>query len=134
MASEVPVVRHLIACQEVVVQPGSRNVALQNLIHAVVRLPGELFPCICQQIALYAMLTNGRGGHDFAVEMTLLEGAVERTMYTSSSRRVDLGQDPTTVHGLPIRMVNVVFDQPGQYMFYLLCDGQRIAQEQIEVR
>lgn len=134
MASEVPVVRHLIACQEVVVQPGSRNATLHNLIHAIVRLPGEPFPCICQQMALYAMLANGRGGHDFAIEMTLLERAVERTVYTSSPRRVDLGQDPTTVHGLPIRMANVVFGQPGQYMFYLLCDGQRIAQEQVEVR
>lgn len=85
-------------------------------------------------MALYAMLANGRGGHDFAIEMTLLERAVERTVYTSSPRRVDLGQDPTTVHGLPIRMANVVFGQPGQYMFYLLCDGQRIAQEQVEVR
>lgn len=117
MASEVPVVRHLIACQEVVVQPGSRNATLQNLIHAIVRLPGESFPCICRQMALYAMLANGRGGHDFAIEMTLLERAVERTVYTSSPRRVDLGQDPTTVHGLPIRMANVVFGQPGQYMF-----------------
>lgn len=85
-------------------------------------------------MALYAILANGRGGHDFAIEMTLLERAMERTVYTSSPRRIDLGQDPTTVHGLPIRVTNVVFDQAGQYTFYLLCDGQRIAQEHVEVR
>lgn len=134
MASEVPIARHLIACQEVVVQPGSRTATLQNLIHAIVRLPGEPFPCLRLQMALYAVLTNGRGEHDFAVEMTLLEQAMERTLYKSSPRRVDLGQDPTIVHGLPIRLTNVVFDQAGQYTFYLLCDDQRIAQEQVEVR
>lgn len=134
MASEVRVVRHLIACQEVVVQPGSRNATLQNLIHAIVRLPGEPFPCTCQKMGLYAVLANGRGEHDFAIEMTLLEQAVERTLYKSSPRRVDLGKDPTTVQGLPIRMTNIVFDQAGQYTFYLRCDGQRIAHEQAEVR
>lgn len=134
MALEVPVVRHFISCHEVVVQPGSRNATLQNLIHAIIRLPNEPFPCICPQISLYAVLANGRGEHDFAIEMTLLEQAVDRTLYKSGPRRVDLGQDPTAVRGLPIRMSNVVFDQAGQYSFYLLCNGRRIAQEQVEVR
>jgi hypothetical protein len=134
MASEVPVVRHFIACQEVVVQPGSRNATLKNLIHSIVRLPGEPFPCICPQIALYAVLANGRGEHDFAIEMTLFDKAVERALFKTNPRRVDLGQDPTTVHGLPIRLNAVIFDQVGQYAFYLLCDGQRIVQEQVEVR
>jgi len=134
MASEVPVVRHLVACLEVLVEPASRNVTLRNLIHAIVRLPGEPFPCIREQMALYAVLTSGRGKHELAVELTFLDQGVERSLRRSASRPVDLGQDPTTVHGLPIRMKNVTFDQPGQYTFYLLCDGQRIGKEQVEVR
>jgi hypothetical protein len=134
MASEVPVVRHFVACQEVVVQPGSRNATLRDLIHAIIRLPGEPSPCICAEMALYAVLANGRGEHDFAIEMAFLDQAVERSLYRSSPRHVDLGQDPTTVHGLPIRMRNVIFDQAGQYTFYLLSDGRRIAQEQVDVR
>jgi hypothetical protein len=134
MASEIPVVRHLVACVDVVVQPGTQNATLQNLIHAIVRLPGEPFPCVCEQMALCAVLANGRGEHDFAVELTFLDQGVERTLHRSSPRQVDLGQDPTTVHGLPIRLRNVTFHEAGQYTFYLLCDGQRIAQEQVEVR
>jgi hypothetical protein len=129
MASEVPVVRHLVACLEVLVEPASRNVTLRNLIHAIVRLPGEPFPCIREQMALYAVLTSGRGKHELAVELRFLDQGVERSLRRSASRPVDLGQDPTTVHGLPIRMKNVTFDQPGQYTFYLLCDGQRIGKE-----
>jgi hypothetical protein len=71
---------------------------------------------------------------DDDAELTFLDEGVERSLRRSYPRPVDLGQDPTTVHGLPIRMRNVTFDQPGQYTFYLLCDGQRIAQEQVEVR
>ena len=52
----------------------------------------------------------------------------------SRSGHVDFGQDPTLVHGLPIRVRNITFDRAGQYAFYLLCDGRRIAEETLEVR
>jgi uncharacterized protein DUF6941 len=134
MASEAPVVRHLIACLEIITDPASRNVTLRNLIHAIVRLPGEPFPCIREQMALYAVLTNGRGEHDLAVELAVVDGGTERTVAQTKPRKVDLGQDPTQVHGLPIPMRNVIFEHPGHYNFYLICDGQRIGQQQIEVR
>jgi hypothetical protein len=114
MASEVPIVPHFLACLEVVVEPGSRTVTLRDLIHAIVRLPGEPFPCIREQMALYAVLRNGRGEHLFAVELTFLDQGVERSLRRPDPRPVDLGPDPTTVHGLPIRMRTATFDQPGQ--------------------
>jgi hypothetical protein len=134
MVSETPTVRHFLACSEVVVEAGGRNVSLRNLIHAVVRLPGEPFPCVCEPMALYALLTNGRGEHAFAVELAFLDQGVERTIFRSSTRRLDLGQDPTVVHGLPIPLKNVTFNEPGQYTFYLFCDDRRIAEEQLVVR
>jgi hypothetical protein len=73
MATEMPVVRHLIACLAVIVESGSHDVTLRSLIHAIVRLPGEPFPCIREQMALYAVLTNGRGEHDLAVDFWMRE-------------------------------------------------------------
>ncbi len=134
MASEIPIVRHLVACLEVVAEPGPRDVTLRGLTHAIVRLPGEPFPCIREQMALYAVLTNGRGEHELSVELTFLDQGAERSLRRSAPRRVDLGQDPTQVLGLPIGMKNVTFGQAGQYTFHLLCDGQSIGQEQVEVR
>jgi hypothetical protein len=62
MASEVPLVRFFVACRAVIADPGRKKYTLQDLIHAVVRLPGEPFPCIRTEMALFALLTNGRGG------------------------------------------------------------------------
>jgi hypothetical protein len=45
-----------------------------------------------------------------------------------------LGQDPSKVFGLEVPLKNLTFDRPGQYTFYLLCDGQRIAEAQVDVR
>jgi hypothetical protein len=133
MANEVPLVRHFIACREIVVHPGYREVTLENVIHVVFPLPGEPFPCILDPMALYALVTSGRGEHDIAVELAFLDQGVERTLRQSNPRRVDLGQDPTVVQGLPIPL-KIRFDRPGQYTFYLLSDGKRIAEEHVEVR
>ncbi len=133
--NEVPVVRHFIACLETVLSQGGRGVTVHDLIHAIVRLPGEGFPCIRQKMALFALLTNGRGSHDFALELTRFDRGVERLVHPRLRvGRLDLGQDPTVVHGLPIPLKNVVFPDAGQYAFHLICDGQSIADEKILVR
>ena len=131
MAAEIPIVRYFVACLEVNIEPDGRNVTLRSLIHAIVRLPGESFPCVREQMALYALLTNGRGTHDFAVELTLFEEGEERLLHRSSSRQVDLGQDPTLVLGLPLALKNVTFAHPGQYTFHLLCDSQRVCRGEV---
>lgn len=48
--------------------------------------------------------------------------------------RIDLGQDPVAIRGLPIPLKNVTFRRAGQYTFYLLVNGQRLAEAQFEVR
>jgi len=134
MAIEIPIARHFLACREVILDSTGRNVTLRNLIHAIVRLPGEPFPCIRPEMALYAVLTNGRGIHEFAIDLAFFDGVQSQPVFQSVPRRVDLGSDPSVIHGLPIPMNNMVFDHPGQFTFGLICDGQRIAEERIEVR
>lgn len=86
-------------------------------------------------MALFALLTDGRGIHDFAIELTRLDHGRERSVYPRVPvGRVDLGQDPIMVHGLPIPLKNVVFSDAGQYSFHLFCDGQPIAEEKVLVR
>jgi hypothetical protein len=48
MASEIPSVRYFIPCLEILVTPDGKNVTLANLIHSIVRLPKESFPCISE--------------------------------------------------------------------------------------
>lgn len=135
MAVETPIVRYFVPCRQAVQEAGSAELTLRRLIHAIVRLPGEAFPVIRPEMALFALLTNGRGAHDFSLELTLLDQGVEQTVFPPPPpRRIDLGQDPTVVHGMPIPLRNVIFRRPGQYTFYLLCDSKRIAEAHVEVR
>jgi hypothetical protein len=134
MASEVPVARYFLVCEAIDLSPDGQSVTLRNLIHAITRLPGEPFPCERRPIAFYALLTNGRGGHDFGVELTRLDGGVERPVARTGTISRDLGQDPTVVHGLRLPVPVVVFPETGQYTFHLLCDGRPIADQHVIVR
>jgi hypothetical protein len=133
MAAEIPVVRLFAACEEIQMEPGSPNVSLRNVFHRIVRLPGEPFPCVCEQMALFALLANGRGDHEFRVDLTILDEGADRLLFQSPTRQVDLGQDPTMVQGLPVPRMRVLFSQAGQYTFHLVCDGRRIAEYHVEV-
>lgn len=130
---ETPVVRYFVACRQIDVDPARRHVSLQRLVYKIVRLPGEPFPCICEPFALFALLTNGRGTHELGVELAYFGSGEESTIWHSPNRSVDLGPDPTVVHGLPIPLRNVIFERAGQYTFHLLCNGQRLTQAEVEV-
>ena len=132
---EIPVVRHFIAC--VAIEPSSspHSVTLRDIIYAIVRLPGEPFPCIRDKMSLFAILTNGRGIHEFTIELSRFDRGEERLVRPAwGPVQRDLGQDPTVVHGFPITLGNIVFQDAGQFIFRLFCDGQAIAEEQILVR
>jgi hypothetical protein len=107
---------------------------LRDLIHAIAPLPGEKYPCIRETMALYALITSGRGKHEIALELMRYEGNEEITVVRTPARTVDLGQDPVAVLGLPMPLKNVVFPQPGEYEFRLLCDGQPLAEEKLLLR
>jgi len=134
MASEIPIVRNLVACREIVTDLTANTVSLTDLIHVVDPLPGEVPPYIVEPLALYALLTNGRGVHEFAVELVRFDLGEERIVGRVGPVRIDLGRDPVAVLGLPIPLRNVVIDRPGQYAFHLVCDGQEVADEKILVR
>lgn len=134
MASEIPVVRNFVACRQLDADPVANTISLTDMIHVVDPLPGEVPPYLVEPLALYALLTNGRGVHEFAVELVRFDMGEERVAGRVGPVRIDLGQDPVAVLGLPIPLRNVVINEPGQYAFHLVCDGQDIADEKILVR
>jgi hypothetical protein len=68
------------------------------------------------------------------LELIRYEGNDEITVVRTPARTVDLGQDPVAVLGLPMPLKNVVFPQPGEYAFRLLCDEHPLAEEKLLLR
>ncbi|MBX9583896.1 MAG: hypothetical protein K2X87_26655 [Gemmataceae bacterium] len=132
--NEIPEVRHWLACEDVTVSPDGLRHTLVDVFQTIRPQPGDAFPLLHPRTCLYAILTNGRGTHRFAVELVVGVGDAEAVVGTSAVLTLDLGQDPLVIHALPVRLPPIRFDRPGQYEFRLLCGGSPIARELIEVR
>jgi hypothetical protein len=134
MNARKPIVRHFIACEKVDSSAGARQYSLQNIIHSIRTLPGATFPQVHPELFLFVMMTDGRGAHEFGVELVYWDRGTQRSTWASQRVKLDLGRDPLTVHGWPIRLRNLPFVQPGDYDFVLWCDGEVLARETIHVR
>jgi hypothetical protein len=131
---ELPLIRHFLACDEIIISPDGERYSLVNLIHAIRPLPGVTYPRRHPLLCLFVQMTNGRGSHVFRVEFVSGVGPAERTIYATPSRQYDLGNDPLAVLGLPIRLENLSFPAAGQYEFHLICDEEILARTAIELR
>jgi hypothetical protein len=131
MATRKPVVRHFIACEEVR-ESASGRYSLIEVVHAI--RAAANYPRIHPQITLFVMLTDADGMHDFWVEWVLFDRGQQRSLWTTKPVNLELGQDPTQVHGWCVRLKNIWLPQPGDYEFVLWCDGEIVAREPIRAR
>ena len=135
MAIRLPVVRHFIACEDVEPSQDGRQYTLRNLVHAIRPLPGEAYPCLHPEVCLFVLMTDVYEQHRIRVELVFWhQPADETSIYTTREGILNLGSDPLIVHGLPIRLRNLLFPNAGLYEFRLWCDGQIIARETILLR
>jgi hypothetical protein len=132
--NEAPIVRLFVPCEEIVNAVNGQQVTLNRLVYVIRALPGMPYPRIHPRLCLFALLSNGRGQHRFALEVISGVGPSEQTLYISPSFVHDLGTDPLAVHGLPIRLNNLPFPRPGQHEIRLLCNGEPIAHQPLELR
>ncbi len=130
-----PIVRHFLACEEIEAAADGPRISLANLIGYLQLTPGAEFPHIVPQICLYAQLTDTQGAWPISVQLWKPHVTDEDSLlFPSKTRIIDFGWDPLAVHGLPIRLRNIVFPTEGLYEFRLLCGDVIIAREPIVLR
>jgi hypothetical protein len=129
-----PVVRHFFASWNGIPGTVVDHHRIADLVSFVHPRPGEGYPLVQPELCFFAVLTDGRGVHEFVVRQRFGVGPGSRVVWESRSGRIDLGSDPIAVHGFPMRFRSVGFPQPGQYEFELLCDGFDLATAFVEAR
>lgn len=129
-----PVVRLFIACSGPPPGKHLEEYRLEELTTIVHPRAGDDYPLALAELCFYALLTDGRGTNEFAIQQRYGVGPNSRTVWQSRTATVDLGQDPLALTGFPMRLKNIAFHQPGQYEFALLCNGSGIALYYVEAR
>ena len=128
-----PVVRSLIACEEI--RPDDRNprrLSLLRVINTIRATSNPPFPMIRPQFAVFAVLTNARGGGELSLEIRRAED--DAVVYRSPTRRIAFPADPLVLSGVSYGIRNLVFTTAGLYWVQLRYNGDLLADLPVVVR
>jgi hypothetical protein len=121
-----PLVKYLIPCRDVrmgTLPSGAMDISIDGLQPQLRAASLAEFPVI-HDLTLFVMLTDGTGPHVFQWEFD--RDGSDSVTKTGKPTTIDLGNDPLAIRTGVVPMKNVVFHQPGVYIFRLWCDGQEL--------
>lgn len=116
MSNILPTVRYLIACEDIRTDPAKPNkVSLINLLSSIRSLEQPPFPLLFRELCVFVELTECRGPAEILLKIVNEE--TEAPVYDGPAQpwRANLPTDPIEVVGLPFRIRNIEFPEPGVY-------------------
>jgi hypothetical protein len=108
----LPFIRYFVVCEAFSFE-ANRKISLLRLL-STIRSPSlALFPLTFPTLCAYALLSECRGRGSFRIEIH--QAATGQTVYSTKTYDHDFGNDPLHLFGLPFRIHNCVFPEPGLY-------------------
>ena len=123
---EPPLARGLFLCDVLIQDAQTNKVSLVNLFD---RVRATEFPAQAKPFVVYALLTNGSGDVDLAVEVESLDGL--QVVYTRTMR----ARFPDRLAALHVRfnVIGCIFPRSGAYQVTLYANGDPVAQTRLDV-
>lgn len=120
-----PVVRNLIMCEDIVLDPTNpRRVTLVALIGTIRALKG--FPVRYSELCAYVQMTECRGTGRIRIEIVQADSGL--VVFRTRIRRVSFGNDPLEAVGIPFRIRDCRFPAAGLYWVQFWYNEVSIAQ------
>ncbi len=128
MASLLPVVRHILVCEDIAVDPANpRHISLLNLLTTIRSKSQPPFPHRYPELCVFVQLTACRGIGD--VQLVIEEEDTGTSIFRTPTRRISLGNDPLKARGMSFRIHDCLFPSAGLYSVQFWYNGTEIAQE-----
>jgi hypothetical protein len=125
-----PVVRYMVICEDIVIDPGNANrVSLQGCLWNIQSPLVPPYPDVAPVLCVFALLTNCHGGGTFR----LLIGDLTADLYDSGPLVQNFSANPLQVYGWPFRIRNVRFPQAGVYEVTLEHNGIALATQPLRL-
>ena len=128
-----PVVRYMLLCDDWRVDgPSNRRVTIIGLIWNIHSVEEPAYPLFYREFCVFLALTEGRGqgeGHIACV----FEGTGEK-VFETRKRPIQFRPDPLEVIGVPFRIRDCSFPQPGRYSVQFWYDGVVIEERPLRLR
>lgn len=135
MTSFHPVIRHVIACEDIQTSPiNPRQVTLVNLVGSIQSIEVPPYPLLYQELCFFVQLSGCRGPAQ--VEIRIVHEVTGHYAYSGPATpwTAALPTDPVEVVGLPFRISNIEFLESGPYSIEFWYNGKAIAREPLDLR
>jgi hypothetical protein len=128
-----PIVRYMLLCDDWRLNgPNNRRVTIVGLIWNIYSVEEPPYPLVYREFCVFLALTEGRGqgeGHIVCV----FENTGEK-VFETGKRPIQFRADPLEVIGVPFRIRNCSFPQPGRYSVQFWYDGVMVEERPLRMR
>jgi hypothetical protein len=132
MAVIAPVVRHMIVCEEVILDPvDPRRITFVNLLSTISAPSGGAFPLTVPLLSAFLWIAGGRGTG--TVKVVVLQGNTGHAVFTSASQTIHHPVNPLQAATMIFRIRRCVFPLPGLYYFQFLHDDRVLSEQAVVV-
>src|SRR5262245_23794978 len=109
-----PVVRYMLLCDDWQLNgPNRRRVSILGLIWNFHSVDEPAYPLFYREFCVFLALTEGRGQGEGRIVCVFEETG--ETVFETGTRAIPFPDDPLEVVGVPFRIRNCTFPQPGRY-------------------
>jgi hypothetical protein len=132
MAGLLPVIRHMIVCKDIPIDPAHpQRVTLVNLLSGI-RSPSQPpFPYRCPKLCIYLQLTACRGTAE--VRLQIEEADTQTVVFRTPLQRASFGNDPLQVFNMFFRIRGCIFPSAGLYSVQLCYNASVISEEPLNL-
>jgi len=135
MNSIPPICRFVIACEDIRTDSANhRKVSLLNLLSSIHSLDQPPFPLLYRELCVFVQLTECRGSADVALTIAHADTGAWAYAGPTQPWRAHLPTDPLQIIGLPFRIRNIRFPEPGLYMLQFWYNGTVISEQPLCLR
>jgi hypothetical protein len=128
-----PLVRYMLLCEDWRFDgPNNRQVTIVGLLWSIRSLEDPGYPLLYPELCVFLALTGGRGVGEGHIVCLLEDDG--RTIFETHRRPIPFGPDPLEVVGVPFRIRDCVFPQPGRYSIQFRYNGIVLEERPLQLR
>lgn len=128
MSQVLPVVRYLIVCDDVVIDPANNHrVSIIGLIGKLRSAEVPPFPILQRELCIFAQLTGCRGPAQGRIEIRNAD--TNDLVFRTKSHTMQFTNDPLDIQGVTFRIHGCLFQEAGLYWVHFWYNEEAIAQQ-----
>lgn len=128
-----PIIRYMLLCDDWRLDgPNDRRVTIIGLIGNIHSVDEPPYPLFYREFCVFLVLTEGRGQGEGHIVCVFEETG--RKVFETRTRPILFPPDPLEVVGVPFRIRNCSFPQPGRYSVQFWYDGTMVEERPLRMR